>query len=121
MSVRELVKKSRAKVHPVEISVGTVYVKSLTGEGRQRYHAIAKENDGVAPLHTIAAIALCEQNGDPCFPMATDKDIAVADAELKDMDGLDLQTICLKLFEISGLAKDAKEEAEKKSEGSQSE
>jgi hypothetical protein len=108
-------------VHPVELSTGdTVYVRALTGEGRQNYFKIVRERDGI-PVHLIAALGLCEENGSICFPMSTEKDWIHATNELKDIDGAELQAIALKLIEVSGLGPDAQDKSEKKSEASQSE
>jgi hypothetical protein len=119
MSVRELIKKSRPRVHACETSVGTMYVKGLSGASRQQYSELSK--DGTLPLHTIAALALCEEDGSMLFDLSSDKGVAIANTELKEMDGVDLQAICLTLFEVSGLAKDSASNAEKKSEASPSE
>lgn len=119
MSNRELLKKSRSKVYPVEISTGTVYIKSMNGTTRHKYATLAKEGGSLAP-HTIAAMALCNESGVMDFPMESEKDIALANAELCECDGADLQAICLKFFEVSGTAKNSVDEAEKKSEASQS-
>ena len=120
MSIRDTLKKSRAKVFPVEISTGTVFIKSLTGAGRQAYTDLLRKGDGSLPMYTLAAIALCEEDGSAVFDMSTDKGVALANLELQEVDGDDLQRICMKLLECSGLTKDSASEAEKKSEASQS-
>lgn len=66
-------------------------------------------------MFEIAALALCEADGAPCYPL--DKEVAEWQkeiADLADLDGADLEKIALKLFEVSGLTKDSTEQAEKK-------
>lgn len=120
MSVRDALKKSRAKVHSVVISTGdSVYVKAMNGAARALFTQLGKEQDGL-PMHVVAALGLCEEDGTMLFDCSTDKGLALAKMELSEVDGIDLQTICLKLYEVSGLTSKAIEEAEKKSEASQS-
>jgi hypothetical protein len=120
MSVRAALLKSRAKVVPVTLSTGDpVYVKGMNGAARALFTQLGKDADGL-PMHVIAAIGLCEEDGTMLFDCSTDKGIALAKLELSEVDGIDLQTICLKLYEVSGLTSKAIEEAEKKSEASPS-
>ena len=120
MSVREALKKSRAKIYPLDISSGRVFVKALNGISRQLYTDLSRKSDGNLPLYTVAAIALCNEDGSSVFDVSTDKGVALANIELQEVDGADLQDICMKLFQVSGLTKDAVSEAEKKSEASPS-
>lgn len=119
MSNRDLLKRSRSKVYPVEISTGTVHIKSMNGAARHKYAQLSKGDGSLAP-HTIVALALCSEDGTMDFSMETEKDIALANAELCEVDGADLQAICLKFFEVSGTASKSVDDAEKKSEASPS-
>jgi len=120
MSVREILKRSRAKVHPCEISTGTVHVKSMSGEARQQYADLVHKKPTGIPLHLVAALGLCEEDGTMLYDCSTEKGAAIAEIELKEIDGADLQAIVLKLYEVSGLAGRSVKEAEKKSEASPS-
>lgn len=120
MSVRDTLKKSRAKVHPLEISTGTVYVKAFNGHTRHQYTEMSREKNFQLPLHTTAALALCEEDGSLLFDVSTEKGVALANLELQEVESTDLQKIVLELFKVSGLAKDSVSDAEKKSEASPS-
>jgi hypothetical protein len=121
MSIRDTLKKSRAKVHEMAISTGTVYVRSFNGAQRQLWIDVSKSLDHNIPLHTVAALGLCEQDGSMLFDCSTEKGRMLANVELQEVDAEDLQAICLKLMSVSGVSRDAVGEAEKKSEASQSE
>lgn len=114
MSTRDVLKRSRPKVVPVEVSTGTVFVKGLSGAGRQKYSDMAK--DGAVPLHKICALGLVDENGVAAYDLSSNEQMT----ELSDSDGADLQKIATALFEASGLGANSVSEAEKKSEGSQS-
>jgi hypothetical protein len=114
MSVREILKKSRPRVFPVEISCGTVYVRGLSGAGRQKFIDMNKAVEGIAAMHHVAALGLCEEDGTLCFDISTDKGLVMSELELKDMDGADLGKIVSALYEASGLMSNAEKDAEKK-------
>lgn len=111
MSARDVLRKSKPKVYPCEISGGTVHVRALSGAGRAAYLALVKKHDPVTPpTHEIAALGLCEEDGTPAYELENEKQMQ----ELGETDGDDLQKIAQKIFEVSGLTKDTAEEAEKK-------
>lgn len=114
MSVRDVLKKSRPKVHVVEISSGPVYVKAMSGEARQLFMDMNKAVEGMAAMHSIAALGLCEEDGTMLYDCTNERGLAVANTELKEMDGGDLGKIVSRLYEVSGLTKSAEEQAEKK-------
>lgn len=112
MSTRDLLKAAKPKVHPVEISIGTVHVRALTGGGRAAYlDLVAKYEPKPVPTHEIAILGLCHENGQHEFELSKPDDVS----DVAGMDGDDLQKIVLKLFEVSGLSKESAEAAEKKS------
>lgn len=116
MSTREILRRAKPKVHPCDICSGTVHVRALSGAGRAAYLALAaKHEPGLPPSHEIVALALCEEDGILSYDYANPRDIT----ELSEVDGDDLQKIVAKIFEVSGLTKEALETAEKKSEASQ--
>jgi len=112
MSTRDLLRASKPKVHPVEISIGKVHIRALTGSGRAAYlDLVAKYEPKAAPTHEIAILCLCHETGQLEFDLEKPEDIA----DVANMDGEDLQKIVLKLFEVSGLSKASAEAAEKNS------
>jgi hypothetical protein len=112
MSTRDAVRKARPKVHPCEISSGTVHVRALSSGGRSAYLAlVAKYQPGSPPTHDIAALGLCEDDGSQSYDPTSEKDMA----ELREMDGVDAESVALRIFEVSGLTKAAAEGAEKNS------
>lgn len=115
MSIRDLLRKSRPEVKPVEISVGTVYVRGMSGEVRAKYMAMAK--DGQPATHAIAALGLCEEDGKLCYESPNPHHLE----ELQEVRADDLDKIVLALFEVSGLGRKEADEAEKKSVASPSE
>lgn len=117
MSTRDVLKKATPKVHPVELDDGVVYVRALSGAGRQRYLDMASDGQTPSPAR-IAALGLCEADGTLVYDLDADDDVDVK--ELEELDGGVLDRIATRLFEVSGLTKTADENAEKKSEGSQS-
>ncbi len=117
MSIRDVLARSKASVHKVHLPVadGDVFIKSLSGEGRAFLTELANSaKSGQAPLHMIAAVALCEENGSPYFDLVSEKGIALADMESKSWSDTDIQAVVSKLWEVSGLKKDAVADAEKK-------
>lgn len=118
MSIREILKKSRPKVHAVDISCGTVYVRAMSGETRQCFVDMNKAVEGIAAIHNVAALGVCEEDGTLLYDCTTEKGRVLANLELKEMDGHDLGKIVSKLYEVSGLSKGSDSEAEKKSEAS---
>lgn len=112
MSTRDVIRKAKPKVHPCEISTGTTHVHALSSGGRAAYLAlVAKHKPGSTPTHEIAALGLCEDDGTQSYDPTNEKDMA----ELFEMDGVDAETVALKIFEVSGLTKTAAENAEKNS------
>lgn len=112
MSTRDIIRKAKPKVHPCEISSGTLFVRALSSGGRAAYLAmVTKCQPGSPPTHDIAALGLCEEDGELCYDPADEKGMA----ELREMDGDDAQKVALKIFEVSGLTKEAAEKAEKNS------
>lgn len=117
MSTRDVLRKAKPRVHQIEISAGSVYIRALSGIGRAAYvDLVSKHRPGSPPLHEIAALALCEEDGAIAYDSKNEKDLA----ELADVDGADLQKIVLALFDFSGLSTSADGDAEKKSEASPS-
>jgi hypothetical protein len=94
-----------------------IYIRALSGAGRMKYLELSKKFDGVVPGTHIAALGLCDEGGSVCFNI--DKPTDIEELGL-DVDGEVLQIIATEVFRVSGLAKDAVEEAEKKSEASPS-
>jgi hypothetical protein len=112
MSTRDAVRKAKPKVHACEISGGTVHVRALSSGGRSAYLAlVTKHKPDSPPTHEIVALGLCENDGAPSYDPASEKDMA----ELRELDGVDAEKVALKIFEVSGLTKDAAEAAEKNS------
>lgn len=112
MSTRDLLRKSKPKVHDVDISIGKIFIRALTGGGRAAYlDLVAKYEPKPVPTHEIAILGLCHENGQLEFDLKKEEDVA----DVAGMDGEDLQKIVLKLFEVSGLSKESAEAAEKKS------
>lgn len=73
MSVLDLIKASRPAVIPVELSVGTVYIREMDGhqfETLQRGARKDPETGRSNPMTDaqLSAMVLCEQEGTPCFP-----------------------------------------------------
>lgn len=94
-----------------------IYIRALSGAGRMKYLELTKKFDGVVPATHIAALGLCDEGGSLCFNIDKPADIEELSV---DVDGEVLQIIANEVFRVSGLAKDAIEEAEKKSEASPS-
>jgi len=94
-----------------------VHIRALSGAGRIKYLELSKKFDGVVPATHIAALGLCDEGGSLCFNVDKSADIEELSV---DVDGEVLQIIANEVFRVSGLAKDAIEEAEKKSEASPS-
>lgn len=115
MSIRDLLRQSRPSVKAVEISVGTVYVRGMSGEVRAKYMAMAK--DAQPATHAMAALGLCEEDGRLCYESHNPHHLE----ELQEVRADDLDKIVLALFEASGLGKKSEEDAAKKSEASPSE
>lgn len=117
MSTRDVLRKAKPKVHSVDISSGTVYVRALSGGGRDAYLDLVKESEPKGPpSHRVAALGLCEEDGTLSYDTADKKQMD----ELHQVDGEDLQKISMKLFEVSGLTEKSVDDAEKKSEASPS-
>lgn len=119
MSVRDTIRKARPTVAEYTLTDGSkVWVRAMSGAGRAKYMAYvekAKANGGIRS-EVIAAMGLSEQDGTLVFDIEVEADLA----EVRNLDGQDLDGIGLKLFEISGLAKGAVEDAAKNSEASPS-
>lgn len=112
MSTRDVLRKAKPKIHPCEISSGTVYVRAFSGAGRSAYLALVRKHENAeVPSASIASLGLCEEDGALAYEIDKEKDME----ELSGTDGDDLKKICLKIFEVSGLSATATEEAEKKS------
>jgi hypothetical protein len=112
MSTLEVLRKAKRKVHPCEISTGTVYVKSMGSVERAAYSARVTKGD-MPPMHEIAALGLCDEDGTICYDLSKEESRRQLDADKLDIDGDDWQKIALKIFEVSGLTKEAREESEK--------
>ncbi len=119
MSVRDTVRKAKPTIVAYILTDGSkVWLRALSGTGRARYMAHvqkAKENGGVRS-EEVAAMCLCEEDGSLVFDHENAADLA----DIAKLDGQDLDRIGLKLFEISGLTKNAVEDAAKNSEASPS-
>lgn len=116
MSTRDVLRKAKPKFYPCEISGGTVHVRALSGAGRAAYIELVRKYDpATPPTHEIAALGLCESDGTLTYDSDDEKERAKLLAELSQVDGEDLQKISLKIFEVSGLTKDAAEDASKNS------
>lgn len=116
MSTRDVIRRSRPKVHEVQTDEGPVYVRALSGTGRQKYLDIAEEAGDKFPAGRVAALALCEADGTPSYDPDKEDDVR----ECSEMGTPTLDAICLKLVEVSGLTKKAGDDAEKKSVASTS-
>lgn len=114
MSTRDTIRKARPKVHAVETPDGPVYVRALSGAGRQRYLDFVEAADGKVPYGRVAALALCEPDGTMVYDPEEPADVE----ECAEIDGQTLDSICMKLFEVSGLTKKAGDDAEKKLDAS---
>ena len=117
MSTRDVLRAAKPKIHKIDTEHGDLYVRGLTGAGRALYLGLVNDagNEGV-PMHRTAALGLVEADGTPAYDIENEDHMR----ELAQVDGNLLQTICMKLFEVSGLSKKATEDAEKKSEASPS-
>jgi hypothetical protein len=114
MSVRDEIRKNKLVLAPVKLSTGqSVQVREFSGPLRAAYSdymETSKANGGVQP-QVVAAMAICEADGTLAYDWQKPEDLQ----EIADHIGAaDLDTISLKLFEISGLTKKAIDEAEKK-------
>jgi hypothetical protein len=65
------------------------------------------------PMHEIAALGLCDEDGKLCYDLTQEQDRTALSEDAKTIDGEDWQKIATKVFEVSGMGKEAKEEAEK--------
>jgi hypothetical protein len=118
MSTRETLRRlAKPKVVRLELEGEEYYVRGLTGAGRATYLELVNEagKKGV-PMHKTAALGLCEPDGTLSYDIDKAEDLD----ELAAFDGDVLQTICLALFDVSGLSKQSTEAIEKKSEASPS-
>jgi hypothetical protein len=118
MSTRETLRRLRPKVTTVETAEGPVFVRAMSGVGRMEYFRLVREagDGGMAPMHEIAALGLCDQDGTLVFDVENPADLA----ELAAFDGDVLQRICMALLDTSGMSARAQEDAEKKSDASPS-
>lgn len=116
MSVYDLLKASRPKVIPLEISVGTVYIREMDGhqfEVVQR--SMRKDADGESKAvsdATLGAMVLCEQDGRVLFPTPE-----AGIAELLPMKAADLRKIAVAALRSAGLL-DSKDDATEKEKNS---
>lgn len=107
MSIRDNVKKKK----PAVVAVDDVYVRALSGKGRERFmqmQAEAKDQGGLSAAK-VAALAICDANGTMVYDSEKPEDLA----ELAECDGAFLDKVSLKLFEVSGLSKKSQEDIEK--------
>jgi hypothetical protein len=109
MSTRDLIRKRKPKVHKVTVDGDDFYVKAFSGATRAEYLTIMKGNEGVPPFAKIVSLGLCESDGTLTYDVESEKDIA----ELSETDGKTLELIAMELFRVSGLTKEASEEAAK--------
>lgn len=73
MSVLDLIKLSRPTVIPIDLSVGTVFIKEMDGHQFEVMQNATKKDPESGEINTfrdaqLAAMVLCEQDGTPCFP-----------------------------------------------------
>ncbi len=73
MSVLDLIKASRPLVIPVELSVGTIYIKEMDGHQFELMQSATRKDPETGATDTmrdaqLAAMVLCEQDGTLCFP-----------------------------------------------------
>jgi hypothetical protein len=114
VSSLEVLRKAKRKVHACEISTGTVHVMSLSSPGRVAYMEMVTKNGGKSPpMHEIAALGLVDEDGKLCYDLSAEADRAALAQDAKDIEGDDWQKIAMKILEVSGLTKEAREEAEK--------
>jgi hypothetical protein len=117
MSTRDKLRQAKPKVTTVDTDHGSIHVRALSGAGRAAYFALVNEaGDGMAPMHKLAGLGLCEPDGTLAYDLDKPDDVA----ELAAVDGDVLQRICMALLDVSGLSQRAREEAEKKSDASPS-
>jgi hypothetical protein len=114
VSSLETLRKAKRKVQPCEISTGTVYVISLSSRGRASYMELVTKNGGKSPpMHEIAALGLSEEDGKLAYDLSSEEGRAALASDADAIDGDDWQKIALKVLQVSGMTKDAVEEAEK--------
>lgn len=95
------------------------YVRAFSGADRARYLELMdgfKDKPGQIPFGKIAAMGLCDEKGVLLYDAEKPEDVA----EVSEFDGDFLQNAVNALFELSGLTKQAADEAAKKSEASPS-
>lgn len=115
MSVRDTIRKAKPTVSEYALTDGSkVWVRAFNGTGRANYIAYIEKAKGNGGIHSeaVAAMALCDEDGTLAYDFQKQADLD----ELRDkLDAQDIDGIGLRLFEISGLAKNALEDAEKNS------
>lgn len=118
MSVRDTIRAAKPFVSEYTLKDGgKVWVRAFNGKGRANYIAYiekAKANGGVK-TEAVAAMGVCDENGTLVYDYQNQ---AHLDELSEYLDGRDLDGISIQLFQISGLSKDAVEDASKNSEAS---
>ncbi len=114
MSSRETVRRAcKVKIGFVEVDGERLYVRSLSGRGRHIYTQLftqAKAANASVESHVVVALGLCDEQGQLIYRHDDDADLN----EVLEFDGAVLDNLAVKVFELSGLTKEAQAEAEKK-------
>jgi hypothetical protein len=115
VSSREVAERLRNRRVKAEIQTaeGTLFVRGLTGKERSEYFSWLS-GDGTGNILfsdlRLLTIALCDENGASIFENEQ-QGLEV----LQDWNHADVQAAAKKALSLSGMGKDAAEEAEKKS------
>lgn len=117
MSVLQLIQQSRPKVLPVEISVGTVFIKEMNGHQFEAFQRSIKKDPTTGESKTLGdaelvALTLCEEDGTVCFP-TPDAGLEY----LRPMKAIDLHKISVAVLRSAGLL-ESKEETKEKEKNS---
>ncbi|MBL8268057.1 hypothetical protein [Steroidobacter sp.] len=109
---RDSLRSFRPKVEKFEHGGQTFHVRGLSGAGRARYLELCRAGGDAGPsMAKVVALGLCEEDGSLTYSVDNDKDVT----EIGDVDGTVLQAIVFKLYQVSGLATQAIENASKNS------
>lgn len=117
MSVLQLLKASRPKVIPVELSVGTVFITEMNGHQFELVQRSMRKDPETGEQNTITdaqlgAMVLCEEDGRVCFPTPE-----AGVPELLAMKAVDLRKIAVAALRSAGLL-DSKDDVTEKEKNS---
>jgi hypothetical protein len=113
MSVLDLIKASRPAVIPVELSVGTVYIKEMDGHQFELVQRSTRKDLETGETNSmsdaqLSAMVLCEQEGTPCFPTPE-----AGVPYMLTMKASDLRKLATAAMKSAGTADTAEERAAK--------